>query len=341
MGVEVAARPFTTTGTNVGVAQVPDDRLTTLGELSKSAKIVPAGLNVTDIAGLVSGAADGEGLGNQFLAQIRESDAILFVLREFDDSGVVYATDPVDAASDLDVLETELCLTDLESLEKRLPKAKKGAQGDDVKKKLIASIDSAIDVLGNGTPLYRSDLKSDDLERLRDEFLLTNKPVLYVINIDESALGAELEVIDHFREEAGISSDATIAAMCVELEAEIAEVEDPDERQELIESFGIGEPALPRVAHAAYRALGKRTFLTTGEKESRAWTIPDGANAREAAGAIHSDLERGFIRAEVADYEAVVEAGGWDEARKAGVIRLEGKDYIVSDGDVIVIRFNI
>ncbi|MCC7078840.1 MAG: redox-regulated ATPase YchF [Acidimicrobiia bacterium] len=337
MDVEVASHPFTTTGSNVGVAQVPDTRLDVLGELAASRKIVPAGLNVIDIAGLAAGASQGEGLGNRFLAQIREVDAILYVLRAFDDPNVVYATSPPDPLGDLEVLETELCLSDLETLESRLPKARKAATQDEAKR-LVAALEAAVVVLEAGVPLYRSDIDSATRARLRDQFLLTDKTVLYVVNIGEEQLGDAAGIEGAVREHVG---DADVTALCFALEDEIAQLDDAAARTELLAGYDIGEPALPRVARAAYHALGKRTFFTTGEKESRAWTIRVGDTAPVAAGVIHSDFERGFIRAEVVAYEDLVAAGGWDDAKRQGKTRLEGRDYVVRDGDVIEFRFNV
>ncbi len=344
MTVDVGAHPFTTTGSNVGVAQVPDQRLQTLSKLSQSQKTMPAGLNVTDIAGLVAGAASGEGLGNRFLAQIRDVDAILFCLRAFVDDSVVYAIDPPDPLVDLETLETELCIADLDTVEARLPKTRKSSTADAKLVPFVKAMEAAVAALGEGIPIYRSNLTDDEKRVLHDLFLLTNKNALYVVNVGEDDLGAERQgVIEKkFIDAVGGTVDAgQVAAVCVELEAEIAQIGDESEREELLASYGVEEPALARVARAAYYALGKEAFFTTGEKETRAWTIPAGATAKTAAGAIHSDLERGFIRAEVIAYDDAVAAGGWDEAKKAGHMRLEGKDYVVKDGDVLVIRFNV
>lgn len=339
MHVDVAAHPYTTTDTNVGVAHVPDERLDTLAKIAHSRKVVHASLNLIDIAGLASGASGGVGLGNKFLAQIREVDAILFVLRAFCDPNVIYEVDPPDPAADLEILETELCLADIESVESRLPKVHKTAQANVSHKPLLVALEAAREVLADGVALYRAGLDDSVTAALHDLFLLTNKTVLYVVNIGEGDLGRQAEIESSLREVAG--PDADIAALCISLEAEVAELEDPRERSDLLASYGVTEAALGRVASAAYHALGKRTFLTTGEKESRAWTIRAGDSASAAAGVIHSDFERGFIRAEVVAYDELVTAGGWDEARKAGLARLEGKDYVVCDGDVVEFRFNV
>ena len=250
-----------------------------------------------------------------------------------------YAVEPPDPAADLGTLETELCLADLEAIETRIERTRKAAVADRSKAPVAAAMEAALVPLGEGVPLYRAGLGADTLAPLGDLFLLTHKPVLYVVNIGEGDLGREADVEAALRKTAG--NAAEVVAVCVALEAEAAHVADPAERVELLESFGIAEPALPRVAHAAYRALGKLSFLTTGPKESRAWTVRAGDTVRRAAGVIHSDLERGFIRAEVATFDDVVAAGGWDEAKKENKVRLEGKDYVVADGDVVVVRFNV
>ena len=341
MDVEVAPHPFSTQGHNVGTAAVPDPRLDTLARLSQSKKVVPAQLNVIDIGGLAAGASAGEGLGNQMLGQIREVDAILFVLRAFVDDSVPYDVDPPDPDEDLGILEMELCLADLQTVEARLPKLRKSAMADPKAKTLVDLLERVAAVLGDGVPLYRAGLSDDDRAGLYDLWLLTNKKALYLVNVGEDALGDTGAVVDRFVAAHDAVTREDVLVLCVALEHEVAQVEDPDERAELLTSYGVDEAAVGRVARAAYHALGKRTFLTTGDKESRAWTIRDGDRAPQAAGAIHSDFERGFIRAEVATYEQVVAAGGWDEAKRAGDVRLEGKDYVVADGDVMVFRFNV
>lgn len=341
LDVEVAPHPFSTQGHNVGTAAVPDPRLDTLARLSASKKVVAAQLNVIDIGGLAAGSSAGEGLGNQMLGQIREVDAILFVLRAFADAGVPYDVDPPDPDEDLGILEMELCLADLQTVESRLPKLRKSAMSDAKAKPLVDLLDRVAGLLGDGVPLYRGGLTDDERAALYDLWLLTNKKALYLVNVGEDGLAGADAVVERF-----VTAHDTVAAedvlvVCVSLEQEVAEVEDPAERAELLESYGVVEAAVGRVARAAHHALGKRTFFTTGDKESRAWTIRHGDRAPHAAGAIHSDFERGFIRAEVATYEDVVDAGGWDDAKRAGVVRLEGKDYVVADGDVMVFRFNV
>jgi GTP-binding protein YchF len=331
----VAAHPFSTTETNVGVAHVPDHRLTALAEMSKSRKVVPATVEFVDIAGLVAGASGGEGLGNRFLAGIREVDAVCLVLRSFEDANVPGDTDPVD---DLNVLELELVLADATTVDNQLDKRRKAAKSGTDKQAVaeVAALESAAAELQAGTPIWRSGLDADRRATLRPFFLLTNKSVIAVVNVGEDQLDRAEELVAPVSKHLGVEA----LAVCVQLEAEAAQL-DATERAELLEGLGLGEGALPRVARAAYHLLGRRTFLTTGDKESRAWTIRQGAKAPEAAGAIHSDLQRGFIRAEVIRWDELLELGSWSAARDAGKLRVEGKDYEVQDGDVLEIRFNV
>ena len=331
----VASHPFSTTETSVGVAQVPDQRLEALAKMSVSRKVVHAGVELVDIAGLVQGSSTGEGLGNRFLAGIREADAICLVLRAFEDPNV-----PGDAvpADDLGILELELVLADLASAESQLERRRKAAKQDRSLGGQVAALDKARALLSDGTPLYRAQLNTDESEQLRPFFLLTNKPVLAVVNLGEDAVGDEGPLTKPVADELG--SAAEVLAVSVKLEAEAAQLP-PSDREELLEGLGLGEGALPRVAQAAYRLLGRRTFFTTGDKESRAWTFRAGAKAPECAGVIHSDLQRGFIRAEVVHWDELLGLGSWAAARDAGKLRVEGKDYQVADGDVLEIRFNV
>jgi GTP-binding protein YchF len=331
----VAAHPFSTTESAVGVAQVPDERLLALAEMSKSKKIVHTTVEFVDIAGLVAGAASGEGLGNRFLAGIREVDAICLVLRAFEDDNVAGDADPL---ADLQVLELELVLADLATAESQIEKRRKAARADKSLAGEVVALDVAIAELQAGTPIYRSKLPPDQRAALRTFFLLTNKPVLAVVNIGEDQVGDEDAVLKPVIDELGGAGDTL--AVSVKLEAETAQLE-PDERAELLEGLGLGEGALPRVARAAYHLLGRRTFLTTGDKESRAWTFRAGAKAPECAGVIHSDLQRGFIRAEVIRWDELLKLGSWSSAKEVGRMRVEGKDYEVQDGDVVEIRFNV
>lgn len=324
----VAAHPFSTTETARGVAVVPDDRLDALAAMSASKKVVPAGVEVVDIAALVPGAGAVEGLGGRLLGALRDCDAICYVLRAFEDPGVVGESDP---ESDLLALELELVLADLASVEQRIAKQARAAKGDKSLRREVEVLERAQATLGEGTPLYRAALAPEELELLAPAFLLTVKPVLIVVNIGEDQLERADELLAPF---------ADAIAVCVKLEAE-AVLLDVAERRELLEGLGLGEGVVPRVARAAYQLLGRRTFFTTGDKESRAWTFRAGAKAPECAGVIHSDLQRGFIRAEVIHWDELLAIGGWDDAKRGGNLRVEGKDYEVRDGDVLEIRFNV
>jgi GTP-binding protein YchF len=327
--VVVAAHPFSTTESSVGIAQVPDDRLERLAEMSESRKVVPAGVEFVDIAALVKGANTGEGLGNRFLGSLREVDALVYVLRAFEDPSVAGGSDPAD---DLATLEFELVLADLASVQGRVHRQEKAAKGDKSLLPEVEALRRAEPVLDEGTPIYRSRLSADDRELLRPSFLLTNKPFLVVVNIGEGDIEEGAKAAAPFGEDA--------MAVCVQLEAEAARL-DPDERSELLEGLGLGDGVVPRVARAAYHLLGRRTFLTTGDKESRAWTFRAGAKAPECAGVIHTDLQRGFIRAEVIRWDELLGIGSWARAKEAGRLRVEGKEYEVQDGDVLEIRFNV
>ena len=331
----VASHPFSTTETNVGVAQVADHRLAALAEMSHSKKVVPATFEVVDIAGLVAGAATGEGLGNRFLAGIREADALLYVLRAFEDPEITGGSDPVD---DLGVLELELVLADAATVESQVEKRRKAARADRSLLGEVEALDASLPFLHDGVPLYRSGLSSEHRAALKPVFLLTNKPVLALVNLGEAQLGDADTVLKAVSDELGSSGE--VLGVSVQLEAEAAQLP-PGERAELLEGLGLGEGALPRVARAAYHLLGRRTFLTTGDKESRAWTFRQGARAPECAGVIHSDLQRGFIRAEVIHWDELLKLGSWAAARDVGKLRVEGKDYEVADGDVLEIRFNV
>jgi GTP-binding protein YchF len=333
----VAPHPYSTTETHVGVAHVADARLDALARMSASKKVVHASAEFVDIAGLQKGSSQGEGLGNRFLGGIREVDAILYVLRAFVDDNVVGGTDPLD---DLHTLEFELTLADLASAEaqvERRRKALKGPKPEPGAAEEVAALDWAIGVLGDGRPLYRADLTAERREALRPFFLLTTKPILAVVNLGEDQIGDE-SVVQPVLDDLG--SVAEVLGVCVQLEAEAAQLP-ADERAELLEGLGLGEGVLPRVARAAYHLLGLRTFLTTGDKESRAWTFRAGAKAPECAGVIHSDLQRGFIRAEVIRWDELLDLGSWNKAKEVGKLRVEGKDYEVQDGDVLEIRFNV
>jgi GTP-binding protein YchF len=331
----VAAHPFSTTETNVGVAQVPDPRVEALAEMSHSKKIVHTTVEFVDIAGLVAGSSTGEGMGNRFLAGIREADALCVVLRAFEDENVVGGTDPLD---DLQVLELELVLADAATVESQVDKRRKAAKNDKSLLGEVAALEAALPVLQAGTPIYRSALDAEVRTNLRPVFLLTNKPLLAVVNLGEDQIADSDAVIKPVVAELGDSAD--VLGVSVQLESEMAHLPS-DQRAEMLEGLGLGEGALPRVARAAYHLLGRRTFLTTGPDETRAWTFRAGAKAPECAGVIHSDLQRGFIRAEVIRWDELLELGSWNKAKDVGKLRVEGKDYEVVDGDVLEIRFNV
>ena len=334
-GALAAPYPFATKDPNLGSAKVNDVRLERLAEMSKSKKVVPATVEFLDIGGLVAGASKGEGLGNKFLGGIREVDAIVYVLRAFVDDDVVGPSDPVEH---LTTVEIELALADLQSIESQLPKKQKMLKIDKSGVDEVAALEKAYAVLEAGTPIYRSDLDEETRLELKPSFLLTNKPVLAVVNVGENDIERGEELAAPVKEVLG---DAQILPMCVQLEAEAAQMATEEERREMLEGFGLGEGALSRMIHSAYRLLGRRTFFTTGDKESRAWTFRAGAKAPECAGVIHSDLQRGFIRAEVVHWDELLELGSWHGARDAGKLRVEGKEYEVQDGDVMEIRFNV
>jgi hypothetical protein len=330
-----AAYPFATIDPNVAVTQVPDDRLDRLAALSNSAKIVHAVVEFVDIAGLVEGANKGEGLGNRFLGHIREVDAIVFVLRAFADDDVTGSHDPLEH---LATVETELALADLQSLEGRIERQRKAARADKALRLEVEAADAALAALSDGTPLYRSNLSAERRQLLRPWFLLTNKAVLVVVNIGEDQLADADAVAAPVR--AAFGPGAEVLAMCVQLEAEAAQLP-VEERAELLDAYGLGEGAVTRLIQSAYRLLGRRTFFTTGEDESRAWTFRAGAKAPECAGVIHTDFQRGFIKAECVHWDELLELGSWSKARDVGKLRIEGKDYEVVDGDVLEFRFNV
>jgi hypothetical protein len=332
----VASHPFSTVETEVGVAHVPDPRVDALGIMSKSRKIVYAGFEVVDIAAIGKGGEKGDALGGRFLAGVREVDALCLVLRSFDDKNVPGDSDPLAA---LAVIELELALADLATLEQQLTKKRsRVAPVDPAVAAGLKAAPAAVEVLERGTPLYRSSLHAPDREALKPFFLLTNKPTMAVINVGEEELADGDELVAAVQKEVGGTVD--VLAVSVQLEAETARL-DPAERAELLEGLGLGRGALVRVAQAAFDILGKWVFLTTGEDESRAWIFRSGAKAPECAGVIHSDLQRGFIKADVIRWEELLEFGSLAAARAKGKVRLEGKDYAVRDGDVLEIRFNV
>jgi GTP-binding protein YchF len=338
-GALAAPYPFATKDPNIGVARVPDDRLDRLAVMSKSKKVIHASVEVVDIGGLVEGASKGEGLGNKFLANIREVDAIVFVLRAFEDDDITGPTDPLEH---LRIVELELALADLETVEKRLGQAERQSKLDKTLGDEIDALRIAYESLSDGRPLYRAGLKEDHRQLLAPYFLLTNRRVLAVVNVGEDDLDNIPAVTARVEAEFNDAGDnVEVIGMCVQLEAEAASITDPEERAEMLEGFGLGEGALFRMVRSAYHLLGLRTYLTTGEKESRAWTFYEGSTAPECAGRIHTDFQRGFIRAEVIQWDELLELGSWNAAKDVGKLRVEGKDYVAQDGDVMEFRFNV
>ncbi|MBI4882584.1 MAG: redox-regulated ATPase YchF [Actinobacteria bacterium] len=338
-GALAAPYPFATKDPNIGVARVPDDRVERLGAMSKTKVLVHAQVEVVDIGGLVEGASKGEGLGNKFLANIREVDAIVFVLRAFVDDDVTGPSDPIEH---LRVVEIELALADLETVEKRLNQATRQAKLDKGAAAELEALQAAYDALSEGKPLYRAGLSGEFRQTLKPYFLLTNRSVLAVVNVGEDELPQVDAIEQRVRDEFTSAGDnVEVIGMCVQLEAEAATITDPVERAEMLQGFGLGEGALFRMVRSAYHLLGLRTYFTTGEKETRAWTFYAGSSAPECAGRIHTDFQRGFIKAEVIHWDDLLEIGGWNKAKDLGKIRIEGKDYHPIDGDVMEFRFNV
>ncbi len=338
-GIPAENYPFCTIDPNVGVVPVPDPKLDALAEVVRPERVVPTVIEFVDIAGLVKGASKGEGLGNQFLAHIRETDAIAHLVRCFEDDDVTHVAGRVDPIDDIEVIETELMLADLETVQKSLTRAERAAKTNE--KAAVARRDSLkrlLDALEAGRPIRSLELDANDLDVLRDLHLLTAKPVMYIANVAEDA-GDDDPLVARVREFAA-GQGAEVVAISASIEAEIARLPE-DERAEFLKELGLSEPGLHRVIRAAYRLLGLKTFYTAGQKEVRAWTVRKDATAYDAAGVIHTDFQRGFIRAEVIAYDSFVARGGEQGAREAGELRLEGKTYVVQEGDVIHFRFNV
>ena len=332
--------PFCTIEPNVGIVEVPDSRLAKLAAIAKPQKVIPAAVEFVDIAGLVAGASKGEGLGNKFLATIRETDAIAHVVRCFEDPNVIHVANRIDPVSDIETINTELALADLETVGKQLSKNAKLAKtgGDKEAQRLVAVLEKAESALDQGRPARSVDWSKEELAVLKPLFLLTMKPTMYVANVAENGFKDNplLAKVEAYAKKEG----APVVAICAALEAQIADMSDEDKKVFLAD-LGLTEPGLSRLARAAYALLGLLTYFTAGEKEVRAWTVVQGATAPQAAGVIHTDFERGFIRAEVAAYDDFVACGGEQGAKEAGKLRLEGKDYVVRDGDVVHFRFNV
>jgi GTP-binding protein YchF len=340
---EAANFPFCTVEPNVGIVPVPDDRLEALAKLYETDSKVPASIRFVDIAGLVRGASKGEGLGNQFLSHIREVDAVVHVVRCFSDDNVTHVDGRVDPVSDVGTIQTELVLKDIDTVTKRLDRARKQAKGGDPVERLAIGVCEKLSAhLDEGKPARSFPIDAEKEQAIVDELqLLTAKPLFYAANVDEDSIARPAENA-HYRalEELARSEGAPIVAICAALEAQIAELE-PADRPEFLESAGLSEPGLNRVIRTGYELLGLITFLTAGKKECRAWTLRKGLTAPKAAGVIHSDFERGFIRAEVIWWEDLIALGSESKCRDAGKLRLEGKEYVVQDGDVIHFRFNV
>ena len=339
-GAASANYPFCTIEPNVGMVPVPDPRMATIAGLSRSQEITPTTIEFVDIAGLVAGASRGEGLGNQFLAHIREVDAIIHVVRCFRDEQVTHIAETIDPARDIEIIETELLLKDLETLERRVERAEKQAKAGDRKSRDEAAFyERLLAHVSEGRPVRKFERNREEEPLLRSLSLLSVKPVLYAANVGEDDLPDGNEHVEAVRRIAA-EEGAVVVLVSAELESQIAELDD-DERSSFIEELGFDEAGLARLVHAAYRLLGLITFFTTGPKETRAWTLRSGTTAQKAAGEIHTDFERGFIRAETIKYDAFIRYGGESGARDAGAMRSEGKEYVVQDGDIILFRFNV
>jgi GTP-binding protein YchF len=339
-GIAAENYPFCTIDPNVGVVEVPDPRLAAIAAIEKPQKVIAATVEFVDIAGLVAGASKGEGLGNQFLANIRETDAIAHVVRCFEDGNVVHVAGKVNPVSDIETINTELALADLASVEKQLLKYTKVARagGDKEAQRIVAALEKVQAVLNEGRPARTADLYPEELQVLQPFFLLTMKPTMYVANVAERGFH-DNPLLDQVLRHAE-AEGAPVVPVCAALEAEIAELDDAD-KQAFLADLGLTEPGLDRVIHAGYKLLGLQTFFTAGPKEARAWTIHVGATAPQAAGVIHTDFEKGFIRAETIAYEDYVACKGEHGAKEAGKMRLEGREYVVRDGDVMHFRFNV
>lgn len=326
--------PFATIEPNTGIVPVPDDRLGKLAELYKAPKVIPATVTFVDIAGLVAGASKGEGLGNKFLANIRQTDAIVHIVRAFHDDNILHVSEKIDPQSDIEVINTELILADIETVEKRLVKLNKDIKAQPKLKIVADYLNELLEKLNSGTPLSQvEDLKK---EYISDIHLLTAKPVIYAFNVDEDTLASELKKA----ELTGLVSPARTIFVCAKLEDELKALT-PEDSLELLESYGVKETGLEQLIHAAYDILGLQSYLTAGPKEVRAWTIHQGDTAPQAAGVIHTDFERGFIAAQVVNYNDLIAAGSESAAKSAGKVRTEGRDYIMQPDDVVEFRFNV
>ncbi|MGI6094226.1 MAG: redox-regulated ATPase YchF [Lachnospiraceae bacterium] len=342
-GAESANYPFCTIDPNVGIVAVPDERLQLLGDFYKSKKVTPAVIEFVDIAGLVKGASKGEGLGNQFLANIREVDAIVHVVRCFEDSNVVHVDGSIDPVRDIETIQLELIFSDLEILERRVAKTTKVARNDKEAAKELDLLTRIQAHLEAGNPASTFEVDNEDEEKWLSGYnLLTNKPVIYAANVAEDDLADDGASNDFVQQVIALAKEqgSEVFVICAQIEQEIAEL-DEDEKKMFLEDLGIARSGLEKLITASYTLLGLQSFLTSGEDETRAWTIKIGTKAPQAAGKIHTDFERGFIKAEVVNYQDLLDCGSYAGAREKGLVRMEGKEYVVKDGDVILFRFNV
>ena len=342
-GAECANYPFCTIEPNVGIVAVPDERLNVLAKLYNTKKVTPAVIEFVDIAGLVKGASQGEGLGNKFLANIRETDAIVHVVRCFEDENITHVENNIDPICDIETINTELILADLDSLKKRLDKSLNMIKTGDKKYKIEADFyQKLFDHMSNGHPARTLKVTEEEQELIKNLFLITSKPVIYAANISEREMGIPEDEIDHVKKvkDFAKSENAETLVICAKTEEELSNL-DPEEQKMFLEELGLKESGLDRLVKASYKLLGLISYLTAGEKEVRAWTIENGTKAPAAAGKIHSDFEKGFIRAEIVEYPVLIELGSLNAAKEKGKVRSEGKDYVIKDGDVVLFRFNV
>ncbi len=338
-GAECANYPFCTIEPNIGMVPVPDDRLDNLAKIYDPEKVTHAVIEFVDIAGLVKGASKGEGLGNKFLSHIREVDSILEVVRCFEDPNIVHVDGSIDPIRDIETINLELVFADLETVNKRLERAKKLLKGDKSYQTEIDLLEKVKETLEQGKPARILELSDEEKEIIKDSFLLTMKPILYVTNVSENEISEDNEYVKKVREYAK-NENAKVIKLCVKIEEELSGLED-DDKKEMLEALGMDESGLDKVIKESYDLLGLMSFLTAGKPEGRAWTIKKGTKAPEAAGKIHSDIQRGFIRAEVVSYDDLIKLGSLNEVKEKGLVRSEGKDYIMQDGDVVLFRFNV
>jgi hypothetical protein len=336
---EAANFPFCTIEPNVGVVSVPDRRLEALAKISQSAKILPTRMEFVDIAGLVAGASKGEGLGNQFLANIREVDAIVHVVRCFDDDDIIHISGSVDPVRDVEIIDLELVLSDLAQAEKRLDRSRKQAKGNKDLLEEVAILERLVASLNEGIPARRLGLTSEEQELIKSLGLLTLKPIIYATNVTEDDLATGNDWVEQVKAIA-VKDEAKVVVISAQVESELVELSE-EERQDFLDSLGVTEGGLKSLIQATYELLGLRTYLTTGPQETRAWTILSGMKAPQAAGVIHTDFERGFIRAETVAYQDLITCGSMQAAKEKGLVRSEGKEYVVQEGDVMLFRFNV